>query len=285
MARAVHRKAVKAATQAMKAEIKAAVQAEKAEIKAAVQAEVLDRLSNRLGTLDVWLRTEPGARRPRFTRDDLTAAAVRIADAEGFEAVSMRRIASELDAGTMTLYHYVRTKEELLTLVHDAVMGEVVVPTGTPIPIEWRAALTLIAERTRAAMRRHPWILDITDEPSIGPNSVRHFDQTLEALTSLPISYSDKLDIAAGIDEYTFGYCLFERNNRRDKTTFSPEMIGYVNGLIATGRYPQLAAVTAKLGDEAWKVTMSHMGDPDRFSRNLNRFLDGIEADLVTRRA
>ena len=53
---------------------------------------------------------------------------MRIADAEGFDAVSMRRIAAELDAGTMTLYHYVRTKDELLTLVIDAVMGEVVVP-------------------------------------------------------------------------------------------------------------------------------------------------------------
>jgi AcrR family transcriptional regulator len=283
MARGVHREAVKAAKQAMKADIKAAVQAEKAEIKAAVQAEVLDRLSHRLGSLDVWLRTEPGARRPRFTRDDLTAAAVRIADAEGFEAVSMRRIASELDAGTMTLYHYVRTKEELLTLVHDAVMGEVVVPTGTAIPADWRAALTLIADRSRAAMLRHPWILDITDEPSIGPNSVRHFDQTLEALASLPISFFDKLEIAAGIDEYTFGFCLLERNNRREDGPFSPEMTGYVNGLIATGRYPQLAAITAKLGDDAWNAAMSHLRDPDRFHRNLNRFLDGIEADLVTR--
>ena len=54
---------------------------------------------------------------------------MRIADTEGFDAVSMRRIAAELDVGTMTLYHYVRTKDELLSLVVDAVMGEVVVPT------------------------------------------------------------------------------------------------------------------------------------------------------------
>ena len=48
--------------------------------------------------------------------------------------MSMRRIAAELDAGTMTLYHYVRTKDELLTLVVDAVMGEVVIPPDEPMP-------------------------------------------------------------------------------------------------------------------------------------------------------
>ena len=118
---------------------------------------------------------------------------MRIADAEGFAAVSMRRIATELDAGTMTLYHYVRTKDELLTLVVDAVMGEVVIPATEPIPTDWRAALTMVAERTRAALERHPWILDITDDPAVGPNSVRHFDQSLQAVASLNLPLTDKL--------------------------------------------------------------------------------------------
>ena len=55
---------------------------------------------------------------------------MRIADAEGIDALSMRRLAAELDAGTMTLYHYVHTKDELLALVTDAVMGEVVAAGG-----------------------------------------------------------------------------------------------------------------------------------------------------------
>ena len=91
----------------------------------------------------------------------------------------MRRIAAELGAGTMTLYHYVRTKDELLTLVSDAVMGEVVVPDDERCPTNWRDAIVMLAERSRAALQRHPWILDITDDPAIGPNSVRHFDQSL----------------------------------------------------------------------------------------------------------
>ena len=54
------------------------------------------------------MRPAPGERRPGYTRDQIVAAAIAIADAEGYEAVSMRRLATELGAGTMTLYHYVR---------------------------------------------------------------------------------------------------------------------------------------------------------------------------------
>ena len=60
---------------------------------------------------------QPGTRQPRFTRDAIASVAVRIADTEGLDALSMRRLAAELGAGTMTLYHYVHTKDELLALV------------------------------------------------------------------------------------------------------------------------------------------------------------------------
>src|SRR3954452_24599103 len=76
----------------------------------------------------IWLRQEPSAARSAHTRSEIAAAALEIADAEGFEAVSMRRVAQRLGAGTMTLYNYVRTKDELVTLMADAVMAEALVP-------------------------------------------------------------------------------------------------------------------------------------------------------------
>src|SRR3954452_23863804 len=75
----------------------------------------------------IWLRQEPSAARSAHTRSEIAAAALQLADAEGFEAVSMRRVAQALGAGTMTLYNYVRTKYELLALMDDAIMGEVLV--------------------------------------------------------------------------------------------------------------------------------------------------------------
>ncbi len=193
----------------------------------------------------------------------------------------MRRLAAELDAGTMTLYHYVRTKDEVLTLVLDALMGEVVFGPDEPMPEHWRDAMTAIAERSRASILRHPWILDITEDPALGPNAVRHFDQSLQAVASLPIPLAQKLDIVSTVDEYVFGSCLWEREGRQPEATDDAGMISYVNGLIATGQYPQLAALATEYGlDEAWDEIERHRRDPKRFERNLARLLDGIEADL-----
>ena len=98
--------------------------------KAKVQAESLERLAARLESVELWMRDEPGQRQARFTRSELAQTAISIVDAEGLDALSMRRLAGELGAGTMTLYHYVRTKDELLTLVCDEVMAEVLLPEG-----------------------------------------------------------------------------------------------------------------------------------------------------------
>ena len=87
----------------------------------------------------IWARPEPGARRARFTREQIAEAALAVADKDGFDAVSMRRVASELGAGTMTLYHYVQTKDELVALMDNAIMGELLVPDDE-LSTDWREA-------------------------------------------------------------------------------------------------------------------------------------------------
>src|SRR5215813_14334865 len=94
----------------------------------------------------IWTRPEPGTRRPKFTREQIASTALAIADAEGFAAVSMRRIAGELGSGTMTLYYYVRTKDELIALMDDAIMGELIIPEDE-LPEGWREGLAELARR------------------------------------------------------------------------------------------------------------------------------------------
>lgn len=248
----------------------------------AEHAERLDRLAAHLDALELWTRTSPGARQPRFTRQHIAEAAVHIADNEGFAAVSMRRLAAELDAGTMTLYHYVRTKDELLTLVFDAVMGEVVIPDHVPMPADWRTAITLIAHRSLASIRRHSWMLDINDDPGIGPNSVRHFDQTMEAAAKVGRPLRDQLDLVSAVDEYVFGFALHERNEfHHDDASTDQQMIDYVEGLLASGNYPKLQSMVDELGAaHVWQQIFAHGRDSARFDRNLKRLLDGFAADL-----
>lgn len=249
--------------------------------KAIKHAEALDRLAAHLETVDVWTRTAAGSRKQRFSRDDIAAAAIRIADAEGFDAVSMRRLAAELDAGTMTLYHYVRTKDELLTVVVDAFLGEVVLPPSQRLPRGWRPAITVVATRSRDALRRHPWILDITDDPKIGPNAMRHFDQSWQALESSGASFDDKLDLITAVDEYVFGFCLHERNNLKDSGD-DIEMVGYIEALLNDDDYPALGGMVADLGLlGVWSRIHGHVRDPRRFDRNLARLLSGFEASFA----
>ncbi len=193
----------------------------------------------------------------------------------------MRRLAAELDAGTMSLYHYVRTKDELLTLVVDALLGELVLPTDQPMPGDWREAITVVAVRSRDVLRRHPWILDITDDPNIGPNAMRHFDQSWQALASLDATFEDKMDLITVVDEYVFGYCLHERNNLKDHTN-DDEMIDYIEDLLAENEYPALSAMVAEMGlPRLWSRLHSHSRSAGRFDRNLARLLAGFEASLT----
>jgi AcrR family transcriptional regulator len=271
---------------AEKINTKMARKAEKVAAHAHHNLESLDRLAAHLDALDVWTRAEPGTRKPRFSRDDIAAAAIRIADTEGLEAMSMRRIAADLGSGTMTLYHYVRTKDELLTLVSDAVMGEVALPAGHVLPTDWRQAITLVAQRSRDALLRHPWMLDIHDDPPIGPNSVRHFDQSYAAVASLPISLRERMELIMAVDEYVFGFCMHARSNDHgDPDSFGREMLGYVADLISTGEYPQLSALAEAEGlESSWAQMEAATLDPTRFDRNLARLLNGFEQEFARTR-
>ena len=270
--------------QAEKMRAKAAKVSEKASKvteKAQRNAERMDRLADHLDALDLWTRHAPGARRPRFTREDIAATAIRIADAEGFEAVSMRRIATELGAGTMTLYHYVRTKDELFTLVNDAVIAEMVVPDDEPLPEDWRAAITMIATRSRDVLRRHPWLLDIHDDPAIGPNALRHFDQSLHAVAPLEVDFVTKLDVVTAIDEYVFGFCVHERTHMHDGGDVGAHMARYIEELVASGEYPHLEALLRNRSvEDVWREVNEHSHGEDRFERNLRRLLDGFAHEL-----
>lgn len=237
-------------------------------------------------TVMLWTRPAPGSRQPRFTREDIARAAIRVGDSEGFAALTMRRLAQELGAGTMTLYHYMRNKDELLSLVMDAIVAEIVVDDGD-LPDDWRDALTLIAHRVRAAIERHPWSLDIHDDPTPGPHSLRHLDQSMRAVAPLGLPFRQSYDLVSAVDEYVYGYCLAERARRAgreqageggDEARPRPDVVRYITDLLATGAYPALADLSADRGVEATMTRIARcQADPDRFDRNLQRLLTGFE--------
>src|SRR6185437_4489650 len=158
-------------------------------------------MPKRAADASIWLRPQPGERPGRLSRAKISAAALSIADSEGFEAVSMRRIAARLGVSPMSLYYYVRTKVDLIALMDDALMRESLVPEGE-LPQGWREALSVIARRTRDVFARHPWALLSMRGAPPGPNAMRHFEQSLEAVEDAPMSLEGKLALLQLVDDF-----------------------------------------------------------------------------------
>jgi AcrR family transcriptional regulator len=230
----------------------------------------------------IWFRQEPASRRPAHTRAEIARAALEIADSEGFEAVSMRKVAQRLGAGTMTLYHYVRNKNELIALMSDAVMAEVVVPEGE-LSDDWRTALTQIANRSHDAFRAHHWVFQkMGDDGVPGPNGMRHFEQSLQAVVGLGLGREQTFEVIGQIDDYVFGYSLREVQEREEQEHgWTPATVDFFKHELATGAYPLIAEFFGDDFEAAFEEAMAFIADEGRFHRGLARLLDGIEAEFT----
>lgn len=197
----------------------------------------------------IWARPERTGRgpKPAFTRADIAAVAVRLADAGGLDAVSMRHVAAELGCGTMSLYNYVPRKEDLHELMVDAVGGEHELwePSG-----DWRADMLRAARQTRALMRRHPWLPALMS-PVYGfsPNSLRYLEHCLACLDALEATYGTKIQLIALLNGCVTTYVGNElaTAERTRSLPWSEEQenavrIAYLGGQIASGAYPRMAA-------------------------------------------
>jgi AcrR family transcriptional regulator len=220
----------------------------------------------------VWER-EPARRRPVLSREAIVQAALAVADAEGLEAVSMRRVAAELGARTMSLYTYIERKEDLLDLMADEVATETLVPPAE-LPADWREATLAIARRERRTTLRHPWLVDLVTRRSmvgdVGPNMLRHGDQSIAVLDSLDADPTWKWRLLTAVADYSTGFAVRETRERAAARTGQTELLQpYLRRLIEGGDYPHLAAMLA-----------AGPSEDDNFERGLHWLLDGFAREL-----
>ena len=240
-------------------------------------------MSNPGDAAPIWARPAPGGRKPAHTRERIAAAALEVADLEGVEAVTMRRVATALGAGTMTLYHYVRNKRELTALMDDAMMAELIIPEEE-LAGDWREGLAEIARRSYATFLRHPWLFDHFNaeeapEPG-GPNALRHMEQSLAAaaLTGLPIV--EQMELVSLVDDYVWGHAMRARTVRREEDVGEARiaaMLAYLEAMLATGEFPHLSAFAGDDPRASFESLAELWRDSERFERGLQALLDGIE--------
>jgi len=196
----------------------------------------------------------------------------------------MRNVAARLGAGTMTLYHYVRTKDELFALVDNTLMGELLI-TPEELPDGWRAGTREIARRTRDVFVRHPWVAEMPRNFDDGPNSVMHMEQSIAVMAQTGLPTAECLELILLVDDYVFGY--IER--------FEPILraVGPDPAALAREHAAELEARMERLDPETFPHVreifsteapqtsiarfISLAIDPARFDRGLEVLLDGID--------
>lgn len=235
--------------------------------------------------LPIWALPEPAGRKPRLTRDQIARAALDVADREGFDAVTMKRIAAQLGAGTMTLYYYVRTKADVVALMQDAILADVLIPAAD-FPADWRPAMTAIARRTRQVLMAHPWSLTALNEAQFGPNAARHFEQSLAAVAGTGLPAPARLELIAVVDDYVAGSALhsIEALTRAELAKADPEAvaatISYWTAAIQPDEFPELTALylqgAAAAADEAAAPPMTEHALSRQFEQGLAALLDGV---------
>ncbi|MCG5212202.1 TetR/AcrR family transcriptional regulator [Streptosporangium sp. KLBMP 9127] len=219
----------------------------------------------------------PAGRKGELSVDGIVETAIAIADAEGLEAVSMRRVATALGAGTMSLYRYVPGKDELTDLMAEAVLAGVEISAVGG----WRARLEVYARGMWAICRRHPWVLQIfsATRPRIAPSALAKTEWVLRGFEGLSHDLPTMVRAAVTVVGYVQGMALFlvndveaERRTGVTKDQWWEARRQRFNEVAHDGRFPLLARVVDE--EEA------DVGLDEEFEFGLQRMLDGLAVYL-----
>jgi AcrR family transcriptional regulator len=215
--------------------------------------------------------------KPALSLDRIVTAAVRVADAEGLNAVSMGRVAAELGTAPMSLYRHVSAKEELLTLMVDAAWGQA--PDGPGPDEDWRAGLSRWAWGLRAGARAHPWVVRIAlNSLPIMPNEVAWFENALACLAGTGLSEARKASVIMLLAGYVRNLATTEadieaaiRASGLDPMQWMASYPRMLAELADPRRFPALARFIAA------GVFEAQDGPDDEFIFGLDRILDGVQ--------
>jgi AcrR family transcriptional regulator len=145
-----------------------------------------------------------------LTKERIVETAVSLAQREGIESLTMRKLADELGAGAMSLYYYVPNKEVLLDGMIDVVFGEIELPRTD---IDWRMAMRRRAHSTRAVLNRHRWAVGLMESRTTpGLNSLRLHNAVLACLRKGGFSIEMTIQAYSVQDAYIYGFALQEKS-------------------------------------------------------------------------
>lgn len=223
----------------------------------------------------VWTRPPRPPKKSGLTREQIVAAAVAQLDADGLEALSMRKLGARLNAGATSLYWYVANKDELLELALDEMWRLVCVPD--PEQVGWREVFTTFAYGLRAALREHPWAAALmTQLPSVGPNALAITDRLRRTCLRAGFAGSDVYLAASLVMSFILGQVIPEITYRKARGGAEVDHESMIESMeVLATDYPELR--------EDYRSTLP--ADPEvarvmAFEFGLVCVLDGLAARL-----
>jgi AcrR family transcriptional regulator len=222
--------------------------------------------------------------KPSMTIEQITAAAIAAADADGLAGLSMGSVAARLGCTKMALYRYVDAKEDLQALMLDAVVGPP--PPPDPAGTDWRAAVEFWAESLLARFQAHPWAADLpVGSALMTRNQTWWLEAALRALRPSGLTLPERLSVTLLLSSHVIATARMQRDRRTLEAALTGE------GSFDPGEaFAALAAAPGADGLEEVPAAFAagHLQDPDgereEFVLGVTCILDGAQA-VLTRRA
>lgn len=205
--------------------------------------------------------------KPALSIGQIVATGIEFGDRDGFEAISLQRIAAHLGVTTNAMYRYVRSKEELIVLVHEKAVG-----LPPELPAGWRPAAIAWVDAQVKLYAERPWLLDVPIRGApVTPNLLRWVEVMLTALAGTGLSQHDNLGCLMLLDGCARNYANLARQlGASDNTPVQAEQVGrFLVPRLIEGGYPMLTAMYTNQEYED--------GLDDDLEFGLARILDGIE--------
>ncbi len=190
----------------------------------------------------IWMRPEHATvgRPAERSRAELTSIAIAVADRDGIEAVSMRRVAAELGTGPASLYRYVASRDDLIDLMADAVASEYQLASRTA---DWLADLLEVGRQAREIMLRHTWLPAVViGRGTLGPRGADLLEHVLTVLMDHPADAVTKAEALAILMAVTAAYVQHEIS--ADQAA-QESQAAYLQHVAADGAHPRIAALLA----------------------------------------
>jgi AcrR family transcriptional regulator len=205
-----------------------------------------------------------------LSRERVLLAALRLADAEGLEALSMRNLAQELGVKAMSLYNHVKNKDDLIDGIVDIVVGEIEVPD---FKLDWKTAMRRRAISAHEVLLRHPWAtMPIVSRINVGPAILQYVDATLGCLHKAGFSLEMADHIWNAMDSHIYGFTLQELNFPVEAENYSGAAKEGL-ALIPAEQYPYMNDLTHEVIEKRYDGLHN-------FEFGLDLILNGLEAFL-----